>query len=159
MPPIWTICWIRLHIKTILNLKLSLIFRKLIPASVWGLLILIVVGFPGTYIPEAIGFWEWLSYDKVIHILIFAPLTFLILNGFKQQYFDSKRRYLYILIAVGFSLAYGLLTEVLQVYVFVGRHGNVYDFIANSIGAFAGWQGFVTIYRKKIKEYANIKQD
>jgi VanZ family protein len=61
--------------------------------------------------------------------------------------------------AVGITLAYGLLTEVLQAHVFVGRYGNVYDFYADSIGAFCGWFMFSLIYRKKIKTFSNTNQD
>jgi len=142
-----------------LNLSATLLFRKLWTAIVWALFILILVGTPGQHIPEITSFWEWIGFDKIVHVLIFAPFTFLILNGVRQQYLVSSRRYLYALIAVGVSLAYGLLTEVLQAHVFVGRYGNAFDFYADSIGAIVGWLGFVLVNRKKNKAYSNTKQD
>ena len=142
-----------------MNLKSTFIFRKLWPAFVWALFILLLVGFPGEHIPKITSFWEWIGFDKIVHLFIFAPLSFLLLHGVRQQYFESKRRYLYLLTAFGISLAYGLLTEVLQVHVFIGRYGNVYDFYADSIGAFVGCLGFVLVYGKKIKTYSNTKQD
>ena len=153
------ICWITKPTRPILSLKKRILNRRLWPAAVWAIFILVLTGTPGEYIPRVTSFWEWLSPDKVVHVFTFALLTFLILSGSLQQYLDSQRRYLYVVVAVGFSLAYGLLTEVLQTHVWIGRHGNAYDFIADGIGAFAGWLAFVIMYGKKIKNYANTNQD
>ena len=136
-----------------------MLIRKLWPAIVWALFILILTGTPGKYIPSVTSFWDWLKPDKFVHVVTFALLSFLILNGLLQQYLESNRRYLIVLVAVGITLAYGLLTEVLQAYVFIGRDGNAYDFIADSIGALIGWLGFAIIYGKKIKTYSNTNQD
>jgi len=136
-----------------------MLLRKLWPAIVWALFILILTGTPGNYIPEITTFWSWLEPDKLVHIFLFGTLSFLILVGYRQQYFESNQRYIFVAAAVGIALAYGLLTEVLQATVFVGRHGNVYDFIADSLGAFTGWLGFRLLYAKKIKTYANKNQD
>jgi VanZ family protein len=114
---------------------------------------------PGSYVPAIRSFWSWLSYDKIVHVGVFAILTFLILYGFRQQYLESKKRYLFVTGAVTVSLAYGLLTEVLQAHVFIGRDGNAYDFFADSLGAVAGWLVFSYVYRKKISTYANTNQD
>ena len=151
------IYWIRWPTKQILNPKFSIFSRSLWPAFIWGILILILIGTPGEHIPEFKSFWDWIGFDKFVHIFIFAPLSFLILFGLRQQYLNSKRRYLYVLGALGISLAYGLLTEVLQAYVFIGRDGNVFDFIADSLGAFVGLLGFILIYGKKIKKYSKTK--
>ena len=97
--------------------------RNLWPAIVWAVIILIITGVPGSYVPAIKSFWSWLSYDKIVHVGVFAILSFLILHGFRQQYLESKKRYLFVVGAVTVSLAYGLLTEVLQAYVFIGRDG------------------------------------
>ena len=114
---------------------------------------------PGSYVPTVRSFWAWLSYDKIVHVGVFAVFTFLILYGYRLQYFESKKRYLFVAAAVSVSLAYGLLTEILQAHVFIGRDGNVYDFYADSLGAVAGWIAFSYVYRKKISTYANTNQD
>lgn len=133
--------------------------RKLWPAIAWALFILIVTGFPGTYMPQVKSFWDWLEPDKVVHVGVFAVLSFLILYGLREQYYASNRRYLFVIGAVGLSLAYGLLTEVLQATVFVGRDGNTYDFYADGIGAFAGWLAFYVLCRKKMKINTAAKKD
>ena len=136
-----------------------MIFRKLWPAFAWALFILILTGTPGKYIPSVTSFWDWLAPDKIVHVGVFATLSFLILFGLREQYFVSNRRYLFVISAVGLSLAYGLLTEVLQAYVFIGRDGNYFDFYADGIGAFAGWLAFNVVCRKKIKLNAQPKRD
>jgi VanZ family protein len=135
------------------------LIRNLWPAFVWALIILVITGVPGSYVPSVRSFWEWLSYDKIVHVGVFTVFTYLILYGFRQQYLESNRRYLLVAFAVFVSLAYGLLTEVLQAHVFIGRDGNAFDFYADGLGAIAGWIIFSYVYRKKIRTYANTNPD
>jgi len=106
---------------------------------------------PGSDFPKITTFWNWLEPDKVVHLSIFGVLTFLILFGFRTQYFNSSKRYLFGLSAVIITAIYGLITEVLQYYVFIGRDGNRFDFFADTIGAILGWTLFIYLYRKKIR--------
>ncbi len=126
--------------------------RKFWPAGLWSLFILLLTGLPGSYFPSVRTFWDWLGPDKLVHLFIFAVLVFLILFGVREQYFNSKKRYVFGIISVVITSLYGLLTEVLQVYVFVGRSGNRFDFYADSVGAILGWVIFFAVYRKKIKQ-------
>jgi VanZ family protein len=135
------------------------LIRNLLPALAWAVFILIITGLPGKFVPRVTSFWEWVSYDKIVHIGIFAILSFLIMQGLIKQYLESKRRYLFVTAAVGFSLVYGLLTEVLQANVFIGRDGNLYDFLADSAGAFCGWLIFSYVNKKKIKTYTKTNPD
>jgi VanZ family protein len=123
--------------------------KKLWPALVWALIILVLTGIPGKYIPEVKTFWDWLSYDKLVHLFMFGTFSFLLLNGLREQYFNSRYRLYYVAGFVILSMAYGLLTEVLQARVFIGRDGNVYDFLADSVGAILGWLVFHLRYRKR----------
>ncbi|MEJ2595384.1 MAG: VanZ family protein [bacterium] len=134
-------------------------FGKLWPAVLWAVFILIITGTPGELIPTVTTFWDWLKPDKLVHLFTFGVLSFLILFGVMEQYLESRHRYKYVLSAVGISLAYGLLTEVLQTYVFIGRYGSVYDFLADALGAVLGWLAFRMVYEKKIKNYAKPDSD
>ena len=82
---------------------------------------------------------------------MFATLGFLIFNGFIEQYLKSKKRYLYVLFVLLVTFIYGIITEVLQQHVFVGRDGNVYDFLADAAGGFIGFLAFVLYLNKKNK--------
>ena len=126
------------------------LFRQQWRAIVWVIFILIITGTPGSYIPEVVTFWEWLQPDKIVHVAVFGVLSFVILYNARTQYLQSNRRYLYVIVAVGVTAIYGLLVEILQRYVFIGRSGNVYDVLADIIGAIVGWLLFYWLIRKKI---------
>lgn len=127
---------------------MSSFLRKFWPAITWCLVILLLTGLPGTTFPKIESFWEWLAPDKLVHVFIFGMMSFLILFGAKEQYFKDALRYKVVFAAIGFTLLYGLFTEVMQAYVFVGRDGNAFDFFADSLGAIAGWLVFTIKYKK-----------
>ncbi len=125
--------------------------KKQWPALLWSAFILLLTGLPGSYFPKVTTFWDWLQPDKVVHLFIFGVLAFLILFGSREQYFHSRKRYQFGVAAVVVTAIYGLTTEVLQYYVFIGRSGNRFDFFADTVGAVLGWALFSYLYRKKIK--------
>ena len=109
---------------------------------------MLLTGLPGTYFPGVTTFWEWLTPDKIIHIFIFGVQAFLLLFAFGEQYSSVRNRLIYsslLLIVVLFAL----LTEVLQAYVFIGRDGNLYDFIADVIGVGVGFVAHILYFKKK----------
>jgi VanZ family protein len=125
--------------------------KRFLPAIIWSLVILILTGIPGSYIPRVQNFWGWLEPDKAVHLFIFGTLVFLILYGFREKYFYSKKRYWFGIISVVITSVYGMITEILQLYVFVGRSGSRFDFYADAVGALLGWIGFYLVFRKKIR--------
>jgi VanZ family protein len=127
-----------------------MLLRKQWRASLWVLFILIITGLPGDSFPEIETFWDWLQPDKVVHIFIFGVLSFIILYDARTQYFEQKQRYIFGFAVVVGTALFGLLTEVLQRYVFIGRSGNVYDALADLVGAIAGYLLFSWAARKKI---------
>ncbi len=126
-----------------------MLFWKLLPSLVWALIILLLTGLPGTYFPTVISFWDWLSPDKVVHIFIFLVQTFLILVAFRTQYLLGSRRLVYTWLLISIITVFALLTEVLQAYVFIGRDGNTYDFIADFIGVLVGYLAYNLYFKKK----------
>lgn len=123
--------------------------RNLWPGVIWALVVLILTGLPGSYFPVVHSFWDWLSPDKVIHLVIFGVQSFLILWGFRTQYSHPEKRLSVLSWATIASVLYGGLTELLQKEIFVGRDGNLYDFLANVIGALIGIFLFRLLFRKK----------
>ncbi len=122
-----------------------MLIRRLWPAVVWALFILVLTGVPGGYFPEVVSFWEWLSPDKVIHIFIFGVQMVLLLFAFNKQYLAGKNRLTYSTVLTSIVILFALSTEVLQAYVFIGRNGNVYDFIADVVGVGAGLLAYFCI--------------
>ena len=128
-----------------------MLVKKLWPSFVWALVILALMGFPGRYFPEVHNFWEWLGPDKLVHLAVFGLLAFLVFLNLRTDYENSSNKRLFAFLVLTGILAYGLLVEVLQAKVFIGRDGNVYDFIANGIGVLLGWFAFNMLKKKKIK--------
>ncbi len=128
-------------------------FSKTGPALLWAAVILLLTGLPGNVFPEIKSFWDWLGPDKIVHLFIFGIQSFLILWGYRTDYFANKNRKILAVTAIVLTAFYGLLTEVLQRYVFIGRSGNVYDFLADTVGALLGWSLFLIFFRKKIKAH------
>lgn len=125
-----------------------MLLRRLWPALVWALIIMLLTGLPGTYFPEVTSFWEWLTPDKAIHIFIFGVQAFLLLFAFGEQYSLVRNRLVYSSLLL-ITILFALLTEVLQAYVFIGRDGNVYDFIADVIGVGVGFVAHILYFKKK----------
>lgn len=115
---------------------------------------MILTGLPGSCFPTVKTFWQWLGPDKIVHLLMFGTLAFLIPFGYRYDYirrdiaYGKRLLWLSLLIAA----AYGGLTELLQRYVFIGRSGSLYDFYADVIGCVLGVFIFKMSYRKKMKK-------
>ncbi len=103
------------------------------PALFWALLILVLCLLPGRSLPQ----WEWadlFSLDKPVHAALFGVLTVLVGRAFKL----SGRTGPVLLWSVLLSVGYGLATEAMQQLQALGRHGDVNDAIANTLGAMGG---------------------
>ena len=113
---------------------------------------MILCGLPGSYFPKVKTFWEWLGPDKIVHTLMYAVLAFSIIFGYRDEYCQRPKSYRIKLqwITLIISIAYGALTELLQLYLFRGRYGSFYDFIADVIGCVLGIFIFKIIFRKKM---------
>lgn len=109
--------------------------KPFIPALIWLSIVLILSGYPGKNLPKA----PFDEFDKLVHLIIYAILSFLSIMGFSLQsksFLLSKS--LQYFISVLFSVFAGGLIELLQQYVFINRYGDWLDFIANFIGAVIG---------------------
>lgn len=107
------------------------------PAILWAVLILVLCGVPGDKIPE-MTFLEWLRPDKIVHLILFGVLSFLLLKGFSKQ-----NQFPFIFkhagkIALILSISYGGIVEILQDTVFIHRSGDIRDAAANAVGAIVG---------------------
>jgi len=118
------------------------------PWILWLVVIFLLTGVPGNYIPNVITFSDWLRPDKIVHLIMFGVLGFLFVRGLVKQYSTSSVRYI-LVIAFIIGVIIGGLTEIMQDYIFTGRDGNVFDFYADSIGSIIGITAFRFVYRKK----------
>jgi VanZ family protein len=115
----------------------------------WALFILIVCAIPGNHIPQ-LRFIDWLKPDKIVHLILFGVLSFLLIRAFQQQTsfpFLYKHARLY---AILFSSIYGVVIELLQQYFFIKRSGEIFDAVADAVGALLGMLFFNYLMKKKL---------
>ena len=112
----------------------------------WALLIFILCMIPGRDLPR-ISWLEILAFDKFVHAGLFFVLLLLLARGLtlQQSFFLRVNTALFISFSV--CVIYGGLLELLQGALFIERTADIYDFIANSFGAFIGM-----IFFKKLNE-------
>jgi VanZ family protein len=121
--------------------------RYNIPGIVWAIIILILLGLPGSDLPDT-SFINIPQFDKIVHAGLFGILVFLLARGFCLQYqFEYLRKY-FVLLSLLMSILYGGLTEILQSTVFVERTTDVFDFISDAVGSVFGIF-FFQYYKKK----------
>lgn len=109
-------------------------FKYNIAALIWAIIIFIFCIIPGKDLPD-LSFWD---ADKAAHALVFAILVFLLGRGFSRQFTFNRLRYRPLLFVVSISIVYGGLLEIMQSTLLTDRFGDMFDFIANCIGCFAG---------------------
>lgn len=104
-------------------------------AFLWTVVILVLVGIPGNQVPKVSDWMDVFQPDKIIHVFIFAPFSWL-----WSKYFmlitNSKNKG--IIISAVFGILYAISTEIMQFYVFIGRNGNLADAIADIVGVLVG---------------------
>ncbi len=119
-------------------------------AFLWAILILILCGLPGNNFPK-LSFLEWLRPDKIVHLIIFGVQSFLFIKGFSRQNQFPNLRANATRWGLLLTITYGILVEVMQATIFIGRSGDIRDALANSFGAFIG----LYFFRKYGKRQVN----
>jgi hypothetical protein len=118
------------------------IFRNKTVAISWWIIMCILFFLPGSAFPGE----NWLSkiyFDKLVHIGLFAVLLFLWRSAFDWELPN------YNLVLLFLALLYGLAVEFIQRYFVSNRDFDLYDVLADTIGAMIGLAIWLASYRKK----------
>jgi VanZ family protein len=114
----------------------------------WALFIFIISQVSGRELPDKIVF----GLDKVIHAGLYLILCFVVLVGEgkrkKDRFYLSYTQHF----AVTICIVYGLLLELNQMVFAIGRHFDIGDAAANSVGVFLGWMVFTWIYKNTLRQ-------
>ena len=114
-------------------------------AIYWAIVIALLTLFPAKHLPNVVT-WDFLHFDKVIHIGMFGILTFLLIIGFKKQFRYMNLRYYAIRASLGIAFLYGVLVEIVQEYV-PNRGFQLGDILADAVGCFLAYILFKLIYK------------
>jgi VanZ family protein len=117
-------------------------------ALLWSAFILLLCGLPGSDFPD-MSPWRLLSFDKFVHCFMFLVLVLISIGSLKKQISYKIVKYNAIKIALAWAIFLGIASEVLQGLVFAERSADIYDAIANTIGALLGFVAFYLIYGRE----------
>ena len=118
--------------------------RYLYPAFLWAVFILLLTLTSGKEFPEV----SLISFDKLVHMFLFAIQSYLLTRGFTRQSRSMVLRYNPVIFSFLISVMFGAATELIQAYFLTDRTGDVFDFIANALGSGAGIIIFVLLLGK-----------
>ncbi len=122
--------------------------RNSYPGVACAVIILLLTGLPGSYLPKA---KPLIGLDKLAHLIMYLGFAFITLWGYRQPYQEQGKAYQRkaIMITLAISLAFGALTEVMQHTLIPGRVGSLYDWIADAIGSLIGAVFFYFFFRNR----------
>jgi VanZ family protein len=132
--------------------------RPLLPGLIWTLLIAVLTLVPGNYIPRILTFLDWLSPDKILHLILFGVYTYLLAEGFARKGENNILAKYPLLSSFLLGIVFALFTEVMQKFVIPGRHGNIYDMLADLLGCMLGILLWHIIRRNEKKNLRSSKK-
>lgn len=113
---------------------------KFILPVIWSLVILVLCAIPGKDLPH-VSFLEILAFDKWVHAGIFFVLVLLFSRASVRAFEVSRIKAIQFVFLI-ISVMYGGALEIMQGALFEDRSADVLDFIANSLGAIAGYYSY-----------------
>ena len=122
------------------------------PAFAWGIFVFALSVWPGKDFPSIPDWGDLLSLDKIVHMVFYGLLNWLILYG-KQQHKLSVLvaiSWTFGIISTAFSSGYGWFLEWFQGAYCEDRMSDVMDGIANTIGAVLSLLIFFFLQRKNL---------
>ncbi|MHA6246815.1 VanZ family protein [Pontibacter sp. CAU 1760] len=108
-------------------------------------MILLTTLLPSSSLPS-VSVWELFSFDSFAHAFLFSIQTFLLVVGLAKQYTFLLLKHYPVKYALLFSSLFGISIELMQHFFIPGRHGDIIDVIANTIGCLLGIVLFKWIY-------------
>jgi VanZ family protein len=118
--------------------RLQKLLSNRTPALLLTIFIFILMALPGNMLPkEEKTFIP--NLDKLIHATLFGSFVFLwciYYSTRKEKNNHATSRYVLILII---ACLYGVATELMQKYLIPNRDYDIYDIMADSVGALLGY--------------------
>lgn len=120
----------------------------------WASLIFLLSAIPVVETPSL----SWLEPDKLVHVIFYTILTLLICRAVnRHNKLLEPGKVLFISLII--SILYGGLIEFIQEELLPWRSGDMYDFLADVVGALLGSLIFIYFYRKSKKKEYGFKEE
>ncbi|MFI5194571.1 MAG: VanZ family protein [Chitinophagales bacterium] len=116
--------------------KVKKILSRRYPAVIWTIIIFILLALPGSMLPSE-GNFEIPDFDKYVHMGIFGLFVMLwsVYYGTRP---DFKNKHIFFFIFI-IACLYGTAMEFVQKYFIPFRDFDLYDILADVIGACLGY--------------------
>lgn len=103
----------------------------------WAALVLVLTLTPAKDMP-VVPPWELLSFDTAAHAFVFAVLAaLLVFSARRQAWWPGLRQHAYAAVLAS-CVGFGLLIELLQTLMRLGRHGEWSDALSDALGTGLG---------------------
>jgi VanZ family protein len=118
--------------------KDSMRWQPFVPAIIWFLIVLVLMCTPRPNLPDT-KLLKIIFLDKAVHFACFFLLVVLFYYpiSITGASFYSKLNYLIRLSIAG--VVWGITTELIQRYFITGRSFDLFDWLADSLGAIAAF--------------------
>jgi len=113
-------------------------FKKFIPGIAWFIVVCFLLFLPGHDLPN-INWLDQINFDKVVHMSMFGLLVILFSWPFNKSGIPIKKKKKYFIIIALLFCIWGYCSELIQKYWAIGRDYEVLDWVADSLGAIAGY--------------------
>jgi hypothetical protein len=109
------------------------LFKRLLAATAWLILVTILLCIPGSTLPKD-PFLAAIQADKWVHMALFGILCFLFDRIMIKQGLSFKAQTRSFLLISMAGIAYGVLMEFVQKYWVVNRSFEIGDTVADALG-------------------------
>ena len=111
------------------------------PAILWAIFVLCLSIIPGPKFPSSFSIPH---LDKIVHFTFYSVMTILFVNGWNKS---KKRKDFWV---IGLVIYYGFTIELVQHFLIIQRYFDLWDVLANSVGAVIGyWVNFKILNNSK----------
>ena len=119
-----------------MNKQFQKYFASIWPAIIWSVIVFILLVVPPINIAKEKRF-DIIHIDKIVHALLFGVLVVVWGYWLKSKYIVFSKFLLALSATLFLSVFYGIVMEYIQLSV--GRDFDVWDMLADGVGAAAGW--------------------
>lgn len=121
-------------------------FKYFWKTYLWGAFILIICGIPGDELDNFnIVIIPYL--DKMVHLVLYFIFAIFLYSAFSQYYSNHYYKARTFIYGSAIALGYGILIELMQLYIFTHRSFEILDIVGNIIGIIAALASYPAIHR------------
>ena len=130
---------------TKLSLENNISTRLFLKSNYKGIVLTLVVAFLCLYPFQSDKQSTIPHFDKVIHVTLFLVLSYFWMRGLSAQNQFKKVQEKAVLITVITAITYGVLIEILQEVMHLGRSFDAWDIAADSLGVMLAFGVYRTL--------------